>query len=607
MKNLLLVSIGILAFFGKSARSTIHCVGDQCLPADQGCDTFYDSHKITLPDETKTSDCTGKHGAGKLVYCCKTQYDATQMREEMAKTNELKSMKNLARSIAGAETNEYPHQVQFRTGGWCGGTVYNKNWIITAAHCVRHGNDTTTYTSATGQYIQESTGQVKQAIIIAGLSNIAHPPEANQYTIDKVIWHEKWNPDPAKVYDGHDIALLHLSRPLALEKGKIQPMKLAPANFIPNYGGNGVFVGFGNVHTKLGGGSEDLMEFIAPIHHPATGIEISFNPLNSGPAGYETTDMQIAIGGGESGALVGQGDSGGPFICADDNNKPILCGIASYKTCDVFVFCKKPSYFQRVAPLLDWIKNNTNSERQEEELIFDEPLFPEKVENKKVPKSLVRIVHVDKSCMGVIVTPKMILTTADCVTNPGYSKARPIVYHFESEMSMGYAGTQTSPNYQSNVSQNVSHYLEKPFNRNDMGIFILETPVTADYVAKLAPMDYQMKGRSVEYTFNKAVGSVEKRNFMELDKEECNTKLRSLDRNLELTPDQLCMRRVYSAEKDCKRDLGGMLLCDNEQYLCGIGSFHACKASGFPEIFSNYLNGRGTLRRSLNDGMAQFP
>ncbi|CAL8087500.1 unnamed protein product [Orchesella dallaii] len=606
MKHILFVSIGLFAFFGKSALSQ-NCVSDQCLPANKGCDRFYQSHKITVPDENNKPDCTGTHGAGKLVYCCATQQDATEQRAEMAKTRELKSMKTLARTIMGAEPNEYPHQVHFRTRGMCGGTVYNKNWIITAAHCVRYGNDPNNYTSSTGQYRWKPNGDVKQAYVIAGLSHVADAPEANKYYIDQVIWHENWN--PTQIGYGYDIALLHLKKPLALEKGKIQPMKLESANYIPNYGGNGVVIGFGNVNEKLGSASDDLMETVGPIHHPATGIRISFDPLNAEPMGTKLNHMHLAIGGGESGVIVGQGDSGGPFICADDNNKPILCGIASFKSCDPFVMCKKPSYFQRLAPMLGWIKNNTNNERQEEELFFDEPLFPQKVQNKKVPKSLVRIIHREKACTGVIVTSTMILTTADCMTNPDFSKAHPIVYHFASEDSLDYQGTGAGalPDFQPNVSKNVSHYLEKPFNRNDMGFLLLTTPVPADYAVKLAPVGYQMKGRSAEYTFNEVTNSVEKRNFLEMDKEDCASKLRSVDRNLELTPDQLCMRQVYSAEKDCKRDLGGMLLCENGKYLCGIGSFHACKANGFPEIFTNYLSGRDTMRADLDVNMEANP
>ncbi|ODM94401.1 Chymotrypsin-like elastase family member 2A [Orchesella cincta] len=503
----------------------------------------------------------------------------------------------------GAEENEYPHQVQFKTRGKCGGTVYNKNWIITAAHCVRHGNDPNNYTSKAGTFRWAPNRPVEQAYVIAGTSHVRDAPEANRYNIDKVIWHEDWK--PTKIGDGHDIALLHLARPLALEKGKIQPMRLETADFKPNFGGNGVTIGFGNVNKKLGLASDDLMEAVAPIHHKATGLEMSFDPLNAEPGGTYLKAMHLAIGGGDSGVVVGQGDSGGPFICGDKNNKPILCGIASYKSCDPFKVCRKPSYFQRVAPLLKWIKDNTNNEPQEENLFFDEPLFPEKVPDEKVPASLVRIIHREISCMGVIVTRKMVLTTAECADHDAYSVIPFIILHLRSENLLQSIGQAKLRNYKPNVSQNTTKYFERPINRNDMGFIIIEE-VPAEYVVKIAPEGYQMKGRSVEYTYNKAVSAVEKRNYLEMDKKDCASKLRSLDKNLELTPDQLCMRQVYSAEKDCQRDLGGMLMCENGKFLCGLGTFHACKANGFPEIFANYLTGKGTLRRDLNTNMKPY-
>ncbi|ODM94404.1 Chymotrypsin-like elastase family member 2A [Orchesella cincta] len=578
MKNFILVSIGLCALFVDSAVS--QCSQELCLAPHWMCNKAVPDYPHSVPSSNKDTACTGDSGPGTLLWQGQSW--------ELRKTNILiKSISELGACVAA----------QFTT----------KNWIISAAHCVRYGNDPNNYTSKAGQFRWQPGSEVQQAFVIAGTSHVkdADVPEANRYPIDKVIWHEKWNPN--EIGDGYDIVLLHLKRPLDLAKGKIQPMRLEPANYVPNYGGNGVVIGFGNVNEQLGQASDDLMEIVGPIHHPATGIQMSFDPLNAEPSGTDLKAMHLAIGGGDSGVIVGQGDSGGPFICGDKNNKPILCGIASFKSCAPFKFCRKPSYFQRVAPMLQWIKDNTNNEPQEEELFFDEPLFPSKVSNEKAPASLVRIIHNKVSCMGVIVTSKMILTTAACTKNPDLSKANPIIYHFNSGEVLPYNGGGTHPDFTPDVSKNVSHYLTQPLNRNDFAFVAIKTPVPAAYVAKLAPQGYQMKGRSVEYTFNQAVNSLEKRNFLEMDKTDCASKLRAVDKKLELTPDQLCMRQVYSAEKDCKRDLGGLLMCDNGKFFCGLGSFHACKANGFPEIFANYLTGRGTLRAMLDRTMQQNP
>lgn len=39
-------------------------------------------------------------------------------------------------AILSAEHNEFPHMAKLRLPEECGGTIYNKRFIITAAHCV---------------------------------------------------------------------------------------------------------------------------------------------------------------------------------------------------------------------------------------------------------------------------------------------------------------------------------------------------------------------------------------------------------------------------------------------------------------------------------------
>lgn len=42
-----------------------------------------------------------------------------------------------------AKENQFPHQIALYNKGSfrCGGSIYNEQWIITAAHCVVNGND----------------------------------------------------------------------------------------------------------------------------------------------------------------------------------------------------------------------------------------------------------------------------------------------------------------------------------------------------------------------------------------------------------------------------------------------------------------------------------
>ncbi|ODM94402.1 Chymotrypsin-like elastase family member 1 [Orchesella cincta] len=475
--NLILVSIGLCAFLIEPAFS--RCTQETCLPPHFGCDKAVPGHAIPVSSPNKNTTCTVQGMAGTLVKCCSNENEANKAREKYAMENQIKANKALAKAIMGAEENEYPHQIQLKTRGTCGGTVYNKNWIITAAHC-RQSSD---YTSSTGTFQWTADHPVEQAYVIAGTSHVADVPERNKYPIDKVIWHEDWK--PTEIGDGYDIALLHLAKPLALEKGKIQPLRLEPAGFVPNYGGNGVVIGFGNVDKRLGDTTDDLMETVAPIHHKATGNQISFDRSNdAGPHGKALKSMTLAIGGGDSGVVVGQAYS--------------LRNCFLSRTVRFIRLAKKPSYYQRVEPMLSWIQKNVGGEAQEEALIFDEPLFPEKIPDKDVHPSLVRISHGKRSCSGVLVTRKMILTTGECAKHDGLREANPVILHLRTETALPHKGA----------------------GENDLG-FIITDQVPAEYVVKMAPEGYQMKGRSVEYTFNQAVNSVEKRNYWKWTRRLC--------------------------------------------------------------------------------------
>ncbi|ODM92435.1 Chymotrypsin-like elastase family member 2A [Orchesella cincta] len=577
--------------FGQEPEDPDGCNGQMCYFSRFDCAKVLKSHpfKLVIKSESCEYNRKKKMMGDETVTCCKTAKGVEKEKERLV-------LQNQARALSGASPNEYPHQIRFMSLGMCGGTVYNKNWIITAAHCVRH--DSNIFAQDNG----DIPGRSYKAYVIAGQSHVTNATEDDKYIIDKIIRHNDWNPH--EIGAGHDIALLHLSRPLSLEAGKIQPMRLEPADYVPKYGSNGYLIGYGNVHEKLGKGSDDLMEFYAPIHSNAKAVSLSTHPQGGSGYGTAPLNMHLAIGGEDSGVVVGQGDSGGPFICPDKNRKPILCGIASFKTCHPYKMCKRPSYYQRVAPMLDWIRDNTGNEPQESELFFDKTMFATEIPAPQVPGYLVRLGAPERSCTGTLLTSKLIVTSAECImANGGMAKAGHVVYHIQSGKELDRLGSMMfEDKFERDISQNISNFMKQPFSNFDVGFFILNTPFETEY-AKLPPKGYKLKGEAQEFTFNDKSNFVETRDFVEAGEEDCAKRFSGIDSNLKLNDQHLCLRQVYSPMAVCERDIGGPLICEGK-YLCGFKSFHACKYPGVPEVFSSTMG--GYIRKQIDNGIRQY-
>ncbi|CAL8087521.1 unnamed protein product [Orchesella dallaii] len=570
----------LLGVFSSLDYALGQCLEEKCIPTGYSCKFLHDPN-YTIEKITKQGiKCDYVQGKDKIpgdhmAVCCQTTADADNY-------DNLMKLKNKARALAGASPNEYPHQIKFKNLGNCGGTIYNKEWIITAAHCL--GVDGAVYAESNGD-IPGKLGQ--KAYVIAGMSHIANATDDNKYHIDKIIKHPYWN--SYKVKNGSDIALLHLSRPLTLEMGVIQPMRLEPANYIPKWGGKGFLVGYGNVHESLGLASDDLMEFVGPIHSNPKVAGLSMDPLNQQSDRTSPSWQQIGVGGEDSALTVGQGDSGGPFICPDENNKPVLCGIASFKDCKPFKMCRKANLFTRLAPFLEWIRNETGNARQETEFLFDKTMFPDQIPDQEVPGYLVRLVAPSRHCTGTLVGPRLVITAAECIeANGGDGKYAPHVHHIKT--SKGYLSVQhlKMDNFERNVSKSVYTDMKQILNKFDLGAVYLTEPIQTEY-AQLPPRSgYQMNGESDEYSFNDKTNYVERRHFVSAGDEDCNRRFSGVDENVQIdTTEQLCMRQVYSAEAVCERDIGSPLMCDGGKYLCGVKTFQACKYSGMPELFES--------------------
>ncbi|MBO9666953.1 MAG: serine protease [Bdellovibrio sp.] len=208
--------------------------------------------------------------------------------------------------------------------GWayCGATLIKKNWVITAAHCVK---------------------RYAPAQILLGLYEKSKPEQAEHMTTKKVVTHPLYK----NLYNDYDFALIQLDHDSAIE-----PIELNKEEIVIPIDSNSLPVmstvaGWGD----MGPNTEDpdkLMKVDVPL--------VSRIKCQSeyGPIGYDITDRMLCAGYEEGGKDSCQGDSGGPLIIRTTRNKTLLAGVVSWG-----MGCARPNFagvYSKINSVIEWIE-----------------------------------------------------------------------------------------------------------------------------------------------------------------------------------------------------------------------------------------------------------
>ncbi|XP_076136031.1 trypsin-1-like [Alosa pseudoharengus] len=184
------------------------------------------------------------------------------------------------------KANSQPWQVSLNSGyHFCGGSLVNKNWVVSAAHCyksrveVRMGEHDITYREGTEQFISSS--------------RVIRHPNYSSYNID------------------NDIMLIKLSTPATLNQ-YVQPVALPTS--CAAAGTMCTVSGWGNTMSSVSGDRLQCLDL--PI--------ISDRDCKNSYPG-QITNAMFCAGYLEGGKDSCQGDSGGPVVC---NGK--LQGVVSW-------------------------------------------------------------------------------------------------------------------------------------------------------------------------------------------------------------------------------------------------------------------------------------
>merc|ERR1711900_108670 len=209
------------------------------------------------------------------------------------------------RIIGGEEApaHEFPWQISLRNLGShiCGGSIINKNQVITAAHCVEGGHQTR--------------------------------------RVAKMEYHASWNNPPFN----NDVALITVSEPFDFSDPNVQPIEmmkssvygeLIPAETICNSTGWGLTNGVGLFLPNA-------LQWAQLPQHSREQCEEIF-------PGY-ISDGMICAGG--KGHATCNGDSGGPLVCPDANGVGKLAGLVSFG----YTGCTDAGVYTMVSHYEEWI------------------------------------------------------------------------------------------------------------------------------------------------------------------------------------------------------------------------------------------------------------
>ncbi|XP_064106740.1 chymotrypsinogen A-like isoform X1 [Macrobrachium nipponense] len=197
-----------------------------------------------------------------------------------------------SRIVGGHPTgqNEYPWQVAIAWPGnndfqdfYCGGSVINKRFVLTAAHC----------------------GVIFEDQVIVGAHSWLSPlTSGRRVNIETVIKHEQYNPETKE----NDIALVKLAEDLNFTDTRVAAVCL------PTVGTQETYAGMKAIAT--GWGSLDYGTPVFPSELQEVEVDVVNNSVCLGSNGMFSviTDNMLCAGSDAGGNGTCQGDSGGPLV-----------------------------------------------------------------------------------------------------------------------------------------------------------------------------------------------------------------------------------------------------------------------------------------------------
>ncbi|XP_074657289.1 chymotrypsinogen B-like [Tubulanus polymorphus] len=264
-----------------SASLVVLALVGSCVADNEVCDA--------TGGECKAFACgssANKYDCGFFSKCCPSDSDSPDHATcgVSATTKNFKPLK----IVGGVDAlrGEFPWQVGMRNPSghnFCGGSLLNKNWVVTAAHCVK-GKTTSDFTVTLGDHHKTENDHTEQS-----------------RSVSRIVMH----PDYVSAGQGNDIALLLLETP-ARYTHFVRPVCRPEAgeNFLNM---DCAVTGWGKLEFQ--GRSPNILQkvFVPIVPRRTCNLYMGHGSIK---------ECNICAGDLQHGGIDScQGDSGGPLVC----------------------------------------------------------------------------------------------------------------------------------------------------------------------------------------------------------------------------------------------------------------------------------------------------
>jgi len=239
-----------------------------------------------------------------------------------------------------AKVNEYPWMALMRLksqsedGFFCGGTLVNSKWVVTAAHCIFNGVNSANLEIRLGEH---SRNVVEESLI------------TKDFDVNYILKHPQYNsPKPSS----NDIALVRLSTDADIS---IYTPACLPSSGQDFTGQSALLTGWGA--TSEGGLVADTLQVLDGL--PIVSDQSCQTSLATIPGYANSVSSDMLCAGGKEGEDGCQGDSGGPLVVENqETEQDTLVGVVSWG-----IGCARPGLpglYAEVSNYISWMDSTFN-------------------------------------------------------------------------------------------------------------------------------------------------------------------------------------------------------------------------------------------------------